>query len=158
MTYVERIPLRAAHPASARRLRDDAAVSWLQPLLAFAATVVGLWLLAVAFIWLHRPSRNLAREALALLPELLRLARRLVADPATPVAVRVALAGLALWIASPIDLLPEFLPGIGALDDIVVAAVVLRWAGRRLGPERLRRHWTGSPEGFGILMRLIGFD
>ena len=133
-------------------------MSWLQPLLAFVATVVGLWLLAVVLIWLHRPSRDLARLALGLLPELLRLARRLVADPTTPVSVRVALAGLALWIASPIDLLPEFLPGIGPLDDIVAAVVVLRWAGRRLGPQALRRHWTGSPEGFGILMRLLGLD
>jgi uncharacterized membrane protein YkvA (DUF1232 family) len=132
-------------------------VSWLQTLLAVAATVVGLWLLTVVLIWLHRPSRELAGHALALLPELLRLARRLVADPGTPPAVRIALVGLALWIASPIDLLPEFLPGIGPLDDIVVTAVVLRWAGRRLGPQTLRRHWTGSPEGFAMLMRLLGF-
>jgi uncharacterized membrane protein YkvA (DUF1232 family) len=133
-------------------------VSWLQALLGFAATVVGLWLLAVVLIWLHRPSRELARQALALLPDLLRMARRVAADPGTPPAVRVGLVGLALWIASPIDLLPEFLPGIGPLDDIVVAAVVLRWAGRRLGQQTLRRHWTGSSEGFAILMRLLGLE
>jgi uncharacterized membrane protein YkvA (DUF1232 family) len=72
--------------------------------------------------------------------------------------VRVALVGLALWIASPIDLLPEFLPGIGPLDDLVVAAVVLRWAARRLGPQTLRRHWSGSVDGFALLLRLLGLS
>jgi uncharacterized membrane protein YkvA (DUF1232 family) len=127
----------------------------LGTIVVFAAVVVAVWLVAVALIWLHRPSRELAMPLLRLVPDLLRLVRRLMADPATPTSVRVALAGLLVWIASPIDLLPEFLPGIGPLDDIVVAVLVLRWTGRRLGRERLRAQWPGTPESFALLERLL---
>ena len=127
----------------------------LGPLAAFLALAVAVWLGAVALIWLHRPSRELAMPLLRLVPDLLRLVRRLMADPATPTPVRLALAGLLVWIVSPIDLIPEFLPGIGPLDDIVVAVLVLRWAGRRLGRDRLRAHWPGTPESFALLERLL---
>lgn len=123
--------------------------------LAAVVGLVCLWIVAVALIWLHRPSRELALPALRLLPEILGLVRRLVADPDTPRSVKLALLGLGLWIASPIDLLPEFLPGIGPLDDLVVAALVLRWTGRRLGRQRLRAAWSGSEEGFALFARLL---
>jgi uncharacterized membrane protein YkvA (DUF1232 family) len=127
----------------------------LGPLVVFVAVVAGLWLVAVVVIWLHRPSRELAMPLLRLIPDVLRLVRRLMADPATPTPVRLALGGLLVWIVSPIDLLPEFLPGIGPLDDIVVAVLVLRWAGRRLGRERLRAQWPGTAESFALLERLL---
>jgi uncharacterized membrane protein YkvA (DUF1232 family) len=130
-------------------------VDWLVPIAVVIGTVLAVWLLAVALIWLHRPSRDLALPALRLLPDILRLVRRLLADSQTPGPVRVALAGLLLWILSPIDLLPEFLPGIGPLDDLIVAALVLGWAGRRMGEERLREKWPGTPESFALLARLL---
>ncbi len=130
-------------------------MDWLFPVVVLIGAVFALWLLAVALIWLHRPSRELALPALRLLPDILRLVRRLMADRQTPGLIRLALAGLLLWIVSPIDLLPEFLPGIGPLDDLVVAALVLRWAGRRLGEERLREKWPGTPESFALLERLL---
>jgi uncharacterized membrane protein YkvA (DUF1232 family) len=68
----------------------------------------------------------------------------------------VALAGLAVRLASPIDPIPEFLPVIGPLDDIVVTAIVLRWVGRLVGEQGLRAHWPGSDDGFGLLLRLLG--
>jgi uncharacterized membrane protein YkvA (DUF1232 family) len=125
------------------------------PLVVLAALVIGVWLVAVALIWLHRPSRELAMPLLRLVPDVLRLVRRLMADPATPTPVRLALGGLLLWIVSPIDLIPEFLPGIGPLDDIVVAVLVLRWAGRRIGRDQLRAQWPGTPESFALLERLL---
>jgi uncharacterized membrane protein YkvA (DUF1232 family) len=127
----------------------------LGPLAVFVAVVVGVWLVAVVVIWLHRPSRELAMPLLRLVPDVLRLVRRLMADPTTPTPVRLALGGLLVWIISPIDLLPEFLPGIGPLDDIVVSVLVLRWAGRRLGRERLREQWPGTAESFALLERLL---
>ena len=131
---------------------------FLAPLVGVVIVVVGVWAVAVAVIWLHRPSRELAMPALRLLPDLLRLVRRLLADPKTPAGVRLALAGLLIWIVSPIDLLPEFLPGIGPLDDIVVAVLVLRWTARRLGRERLRDEWPGTPESFALLERVLWRD
>jgi len=124
-------------------------------LLAVVATALLLWLIVVAVLWLHRPSRELALPALRMLPDVLRLIRRLVVDPSTPGSVKAALAFLALWIASPIDLIPEFLPGIGPLDDILAAAVILGWAGRRLGRGKLKEAWSGSPEDFEVLTRLL---
>ena len=124
-------------------------------LLVLAVAVVVLWVSVVAMIWLHRPSRELAAPALRLLPDIVRLVRRLITDPATPRGARLLLSGLLVWLASPIDLLPEFLPGIGALDDIIVAALVLRWTGRRLGIEHLRARWPGTPESFALLQRLL---
>jgi uncharacterized membrane protein YkvA (DUF1232 family) len=130
-------------------------MDWLRGLLLAAAIVVGIWLVLVAFIWLHRPSRHLAGAALRLLPDMLRMLRTLVADPSTPRTERWLLIGLFAWLASPIDLLPEFLPGIGPLDDIVVAALVLRFVARRLGRDYLRARWPGSDDGFAIVERLL---
>jgi uncharacterized membrane protein YkvA (DUF1232 family) len=128
----------------------------LQVVVAALVVLAALWLLAVAVIWLHRPSRQLALPVLRLMPDVIRLVRRLLADPATSRPVRLALLLLLAWLLSPIDLIPEFLPGIGPLDDVVVAALVLRWAGRRSGPAALRRHWAGSDAGFELLLRLLG--
>jgi len=127
----------------------------IRGLLVAFAILIGLWLIAVLLIWLHRPSRDLAMPVLRLLPNIVILVRRLLADPATPRSVRVALGFLVVWIVSPIDLLPEFLPGIGPLDDIIVAALVLRWVGRRVGREALAAHWPGTPDGFRLLERLL---
>jgi uncharacterized membrane protein YkvA (DUF1232 family) len=125
--------------------------------LVAALVVVALgWLLLVGFLWLHRPSRAVAGPALRLVPDLVRLVRRLLADPGTPTSVRIALAGLLAYLLSPIDLIPDFLPVVGAADDLIIAAVVLRWAGRRVGLDNLRAKWSGDSAGFDLLRRLIG--
>jgi uncharacterized membrane protein YkvA (DUF1232 family) len=61
-----------------------------------------------------------------------------------------------LWLASPIDLLPEFLPGIGAIDDAVVAGLVLRHVVKRAGPDVVRDHWRGDPRTITVLLRASG--
>jgi len=61
-----------------------------------------------------------------------------------------------VWIVSPIDLIPEFIPVIGPLDDLAVAVLALPYTRRRLGIERLRSRWTGSSAGFDLLVRAIG--
>ena len=73
-----------------------------------------------------------------------------------PIAVRIALAGLVLWLVSPIDLIPEFIPLLGPLDDAIVAVLVLRFVRRRLGDAELRARWPGSPAGYELLERLTG--
>ncbi|MEO8571987.1 MAG: DUF1232 domain-containing protein [Chloroflexota bacterium] len=60
------------------------------------------------------------------------------------------------WIVSPIDLIPEFIPVLGPLDDIVVAVVALRFVRRRIGVEDLRRRWSGTDAGFELLLRVVG--
>lgn len=124
-------------------------------LLAFLVALLVLWAVALVVLWFHRPTRELVGPALRILPDVLRLVRRLLTDPQTPASVRVALVALGAWIASPIDLVPEFIPVLGPLDDLVVAAFVLRWVGRRVGLDRLRELWRGEPDGFAILVRLL---
>jgi uncharacterized membrane protein YkvA (DUF1232 family) len=57
---------------------------------------------------------------------------------------------------SPIDLIPEFVPGLGPLDDVIVAVIAMRYVRRRLGLDGIRRRWTGSDDGFALLARVIG--
>lgn len=123
-------------------------------LTAIVVLVLG-WLVLVAVVWLNRPTRDQAAVFLRLLPDLTRLVFRLVRDPTTPARYRVGLIGLGAWLAFPIDIIPDFLPVVGALDDIVLAAFVLRWVGRGIGTERLEAAWTGSPEGLAILRRVL---
>ena len=123
-------------------------------MLVLGALVVA-WIVLAAAIWLHRPSRELALPALRALPDIIRLARRLLADPRTPLRHRAGLVLLIVWLVSPIDLLPEFLPGIGPLDDLVAAAVILGWIGRGTGTARLLELWPGDAAGFEVVARLL---
>jgi uncharacterized membrane protein YkvA (DUF1232 family) len=127
-------------------------VRWL--LIAGLALVV-LWLLAVlVFLWLGR--KTLARELLTLLPNLVRLFRGLLDDERVPRSSKVLLLLGAVWLASPIDLIPEFLPGIGPIDDAVVAGLVLRHVVKRAGPDVVRDHWRGDPRTIAVLLRAAG--
>lgn len=87
---------------------------------------------------------------------MLRLLRRLAADPAVPRGVRVRLVLLLGYLLSPIDLVPDFLPVIGYADDVLVVALVLRSVTRRAGADALQRHWPGSPEGLRVVEQLAG--
>jgi uncharacterized membrane protein YkvA (DUF1232 family) len=128
----------------------------LRVVVGVAAGLVALWALIIALLWLFRPRGVGLREALAIVPDLLRLIRSLIGDSTTPLDVRAVLVAMLVWIVSPIDLIPEFIPVIGPLDDVAVAVLALRYTRRRLGIERLRSRWTGSGAGFDLLVRAIG--
>ena len=138
------------------RLGYGSKVDVLPAALVTAAVILGLWALVVVVVWLAAPSQASALDLVRLLPDLLRMTAGLARDPGTPRSCRVALGGLALWLASPIDLIPEFIPVIGPLDDIVVTAIVLRWVGRRVGVDALRAHWPASDDGFALVLRVLG--
>ena len=124
-----------------------------------ATVVIGLlavWLLLIAAMWIMRPRDVAIGELVRLIPDVLRLVRNLLVDPSAPIAVRVALGGLVVWLVSPVDLIPEFIPVLGPLDDAIVAVLVLRFVRRRIGDEELRARWTGSPAGYELLARLTG--
>jgi uncharacterized membrane protein YkvA (DUF1232 family) len=131
-------------------------VSLLQGILLAVTGLAIAWLVLVTVLYVHRPSRELAGPALRLVPDLVRLVRALLADPETPRGVRLALGGLLAYLVFPIDLVPDFVPVLGSADDIILAALVLRWAGRRVGLEGLAGHWTGTEAGFLLLRRLLG--
>ena len=119
-----------------------------------ALAIVAL-LYAGAVLWLILAGRKVAAKELALLlPNLVLLFKDLLRDPDVPRGPKVALAIGIVWLVSPIDLLPEFLPVIGPLDDAVVAALVLRYLVKRAGPEVVRRHWRGDPATVETMLRL----
>jgi uncharacterized membrane protein YkvA (DUF1232 family) len=110
-----------------------------------------------AVLWLILAGRKVAAKELALLvPNLVLLFKDLLRDPGVPRGPKVALAIGIVWLVSPIDLLPEFLPVVGPLDDAVVAALVLRYLVRRAGPDVVRRHWRGDPATVDTILRLSG--
>jgi uncharacterized membrane protein YkvA (DUF1232 family) len=128
-------------------------MTWLVGALIAIALV---WVALIVVFWIFRPRDVSVRELLRVVPDVVRLVRSLITDGSVPLDVRVALVGLLVWIVSPIDLIPEFLPGIGPLDDVVVAIVAMRYTRRRLGIEDLRARWVGTPDGFALLARVIG--
>lgn len=127
-----------------------------RPLLAVILGLLGLWAALLVVFWVLRPRDVPVREIVKVVPDVLRLLRTLLTDPRTPLDVRLVLVGLLAWILSPVDLIPEFIPVLGPLDDVIVAVVAMRYVRRRLGVEALRDRWAGSPGGFGLLLRVIG--
>jgi uncharacterized membrane protein YkvA (DUF1232 family) len=118
--------------------------------------IIGVWVVLVALLWAFRPRDARLGDLLRIIPDLLRLVRNLLGDRAVPLGAKVALVGLLAWLINPIDLIPEFIPILGPLDDVVVAVLVLRYVRRRVGLEELRRRWPGTPEGFALLRPMLG--
>jgi uncharacterized membrane protein YkvA (DUF1232 family) len=127
-------------------------------LIGVVAALLVAWVALIGVLAVVRPRGGLLREALRLLPDVLRLVRRLAADPELPRGVRVRLALLLAYLAFPIDLVPDFIPVLGYADDAVIVIAVLRSVVRRAGVQAVRRHWPGSDDGFAALARLTGLD
>jgi len=122
---------------------------------------IGLGLLYLGLLGtllLARPKGNLLGETLRLLPDLLRLLRRLTADADVSRSVRVRLWLLFGYLAIPIDLVPDFVPVLGYADDAIIVALVLRSVVRRAGAPVINRHWPGSDDGLAALARLTGLQ
>ncbi|GAB4004125.1 DUF1232 domain-containing protein [Glycomyces albus] len=131
---------------------------WWDLLLGVAAALLLVWLALVAALLLARPRGGLLREVLRVLPDLLRLVRRMAADRSLPRGVRVRLVLLLAYLALPIDLIPDFVPLLGYADDAIVAALVLRSVVRRAGIDAVRAHWPGTDAGFTAITRLTGLE
>jgi uncharacterized membrane protein YkvA (DUF1232 family) len=96
------------------------------------------------------------RDAVRLVPDVVRLLRRLAGDPTLPRSIRFRLWLLLIYLISPIDLIPDFIPILGYADDAIIVAIALRSITRRAGPGALERHWPGRPEGLATLLILAG--
>ena len=119
-------------------------------LIAVVLLLVTWGLLVVAA---KRLPPGLLKDLAGFLPACLTTVRRLRNDPRVPRRAKVAILLAGLWLLSPIDLLPEFLPVIGPLDDVVVVALALRYAARQVPREVLAAAWPGEPR---LLERLLG--
>lgn len=107
-------------------------------------------------LWRTKPDTARLRDGLRLLPDLIRLLRRLAADPQQPRGVWIRLVLLLAYLLSPIDLVPDFIPILGYADDAIIIAIALRSITHRAGTQVLARHWPGTPEGLATIRRLAG--
>ena len=116
------------------------------------ALILG-WLLLIGYLLARRPEEGTAREALRLLPDTVRLVKRLATDRSLPRGVRARLWLLLAYLAVPFDLVPDFVPVVGYADDLIVVGAVLRSVIRRAGPDAVRRHWPGTDDGLATIWR-----
>ena len=128
----------------------------LRVVVAIGGAMLVAWLALLAYLIAHRPEEGTSREALRLLPDTVRLLRRIAADRTLPRGVRIRLWLLLAYLVFPLDLVPDFIPVIGYADDVVIATAALRSVVRRAGPQAVRRHWPGSEEGLEALWRVAG--
>jgi uncharacterized membrane protein YkvA (DUF1232 family) len=117
------------------------------------ATVVLLVTWGLLVVAAKRLPPGILKDLAGFLPACLTTVRRLRTDQRVPRRAKVAILLAGLWLVSPIDLLPEFLPVIGPLDDVLVIALALRYAARRVPREVLLEAWPADPR---LLERLLG--
>jgi uncharacterized membrane protein YkvA (DUF1232 family) len=127
---------------------------WLDGLIGIAAALAVCWLLLIGALLRGRRHGAVASEAFRLLPDLVRLLRRLATDHSIALGVRALIWGLLIYLALPIDLVPDFIPVLGYADDVILAVLVLRRVIRKVGLPALRAHWPGTDDGFNALTRL----
>src|SRR3954468_7027577 len=125
-------------------------------LVGVAAGILTAWGLLIVGIYVRRPAEGSPRESLRLVPDTIRLVRRLATDKRVPTSARVALWLLGAYLVSPIDLVPDFLPVIGYADDAILVALVLRFVVRRAGAAVVTDRWPGTPRGLDALCALAG--
>ncbi|MDT0164213.1 DUF1232 domain-containing protein [Actinotalea sp. AC32] len=131
-------------------------MSWWEAVVGGLVGLLLAWAALVVVLWRARPDAAGVREALRLLPDLVRLVRRLAGDKGLPRGVRVRLWLLVAYLASPVDLVPDVVPVLGYADDAVAVALTLRAVVRVAGPDALARHWPGTPDGLATVHRLVG--
>ena len=122
-------------------------------LLAGLAVTVAVYVLAVLGL-VAAGRRTDARALAAFIPDCLVLVKRLLADARVPRRRKLLLVLLIAYLAMPIDLVPDFIPVAGQLDDAIVVALVLRAILRSGGEELLREHWPGPPRSLELIRRL----
>jgi uncharacterized membrane protein YkvA (DUF1232 family) len=125
--------------------------AWTQIVLA-ALLVYGLFVAVLLVLGRRSDARALA----GFVPDCVRLVRGLLGDPAVPRRCKAALGLLAVYLASPIDLVPDFIPVAGQLDDAILLALVLRGVVRAAGEGVVRAHWPGPERSLRLVLALAG--
>lgn len=124
--------------------------------LVFAITgLVAGWLAFVVWLTIARPKNVPLRDAATLVPDAIRLVRRLATDRTIPRLTRLPVWLLIAYLAFPVDLVPDFLPVIGYADDVILVAVVLRGLVRRAGSDKVTEHWPATPERLALFRELL---
>ena len=125
----------------------------MRELVALGIAALAAWLLLVVAL-LVAGRREEARALAGFVPDCVVLVRRLLGDPRVPRGAKAALGVLVVYLASPIDLVPDFVPVAGQLDDAILLALVLRRVLRGAGEEVVREHWPGPERSLRVVLAL----
>ena len=131
---------------------------WWRAAAVLAVSILVMWAVLLVVLVVSRPDRRSLADGTRVLPDTVRLVRRLAADHTVPRSARVWLWFLLAYLAIPFDFVPDFLPVIGYADDVIVTSLVVRHLVRRSGADTVRRHWPGTPEGLVALGRVLRVD
>ena len=118
--------------------------------------LVAIWIV-VAIVLVIVGRVLLARELALLVPNLVRMFGGLLRDPRVPLRAKIVVGIASLWLASPIDLIPDFVPIAGQLDDAIVAALALRFILRTTDGAVVRQHWHGDPATLERVLRMVSW-
>lgn len=124
--------------------------------LALSFAVIALLWLALVALLLVLGRREEARALATFIPDCIVLVSRLLADDRVPPRRKLLLAALVGYLALPFDLIPDFIPIAGQLDDVVVVALVLRRFLRSGGEPLVREHWPGPERSLRHVLRAAG--
>ena len=124
-------------------------------LLVSLAVLAFAWAVAVALL-VVLGRRTDARALAGFIPDCLVLMRRLLADPRVPRRRKLLLVGLVGYLALPFDLVPDFIPIAGQLDDLIAVGLVLRALVRPDRGKLVREHWPGPERSLALLLRAAG--
>ena len=125
-----------------------------QIVIAGVGGLVVLWLLLIVGLAIVRPDGTTLRDAARILPDAVRLVSRLSRNPALGRTTRFRLLLVVVYLALPIDLVPDFIPVLGYADDAILIGLVIRSLVRRAGPEIVRQTWPGTDAGLDLLAKL----
>ena len=120
-----------------------------------AGILLGLYAIFVAAL-IVLGKRKEARALARFIPDCLILFKRMLTDRRVPLSGKVLLGGMVLYLAMPLDLVPDFIPVAGQLDDVVLVAWVLRYSLKHAGYHLIEEHWPGPKESLGAVLRLVG--
>lgn len=124
--------------------------------LGVVISLAAIWLLLAIVLLVKRPDRATIAAASKLPGDLVRLSRNLLRDGDLPRGARIRLWILLVYLLSPIDLVPDFVPLIGYADDVVVTTFLLRGTARAIGQEAIEDAWSGSEANLDVVLRLCG--
>jgi uncharacterized membrane protein YkvA (DUF1232 family) len=128
---------------------------WWPRVLVSIVVRLGLWLVFLAFLVIARPDTGTLRGLPRMFPDTVRLVARLARDRSIPRSARFPAWALLVYLAMPIDLVPDFIPVIGYADDAILTVLVLHRLLRKAGPTKLTEHWPGPPEGLTTLRQTL---
>ena len=124
-------------------------------MLVTLAVMLALYFAAVSLLLVAGQREN-ARALAGFVPDCIILLSRLLREPCVPRRRGLVPIALVAYLSSPIDLIPDFLPGVGHLDDAVILALALRWVVRECTHATIEAHWPGPPQSLRVVLKLSG--